>query len=65
MSRLVISQPSRFWGLGDEGGGVAVSRVSDAGLFWFLGLQDFLGQAFCTLGEIVGSSGSRLEKPLT
>uniref|UniRef100_A0A8C9PCY4 Copine 5 n=1 Tax=Spermophilus dauricus TaxID=99837 RepID=A0A8C9PCY4_SPEDA len=26
---------------------------------------DFLGQAFCTLGEIVGSSGSRLEKPLT
>ncbi|MEJ1288042.1 hypothetical protein NN561_019071 [Cricetulus griseus] len=27
--------------------------------------QDFLGQAFCTLGEIVGSSGSRLEKPLT
>ncbi|CAO2608710.1 Cpne5 [Lemmus lemmus] len=29
------------------------------------GMQDFLGQAFCTLGEIVGSSGSRLEKPLT
>uniref|UniRef100_A0A671TX30 Copine VIII n=1 Tax=Sparus aurata TaxID=8175 RepID=A0A671TX30_SPAAU len=27
-------------------------------------LQDFLGQAFCTLGEIVGSLGSRLEKPL-
>lgn len=27
--------------------------------------QDFLGQAFCTLGEIVGSAGSRLEKPLT
>lgn len=26
--------------------------------------QDFLGQAFCTLGEIVGSLGSRLEKPL-
>uniref|UniRef100_A0A8D0L895 C2 domain-containing protein n=1 Tax=Sphenodon punctatus TaxID=8508 RepID=A0A8D0L895_SPHPU len=26
--------------------------------------QDFLGQAFCTLGEIVGSPGSRLEKPL-
>lgn len=28
-------------------------------------MQDFLGQAFCTLGEIVGSLGSRLEKPLT
>uniref|UniRef100_A0A3B3C8I6 Copine 8 n=1 Tax=Oryzias melastigma TaxID=30732 RepID=A0A3B3C8I6_ORYME len=27
-------------------------------------LQDFLGQAHCTLGEIVGSLGSRLEKPL-
>ncbi|XP_067915113.1 copine-8 isoform X1 [Heterodontus francisci] len=26
--------------------------------------HDFLGQAFCTLGEIVGSQGSRLEKPL-
>ncbi|XP_064425236.1 copine-8 isoform X2 [Latimeria chalumnae] len=25
---------------------------------------DFLGQTFCTLGEIVGSPGSRLEKPL-
>uniref|UniRef100_A0A674MPE9 Copine Vb n=1 Tax=Takifugu rubripes TaxID=31033 RepID=A0A674MPE9_TAKRU len=28
---------------------------------WF---QDFLGQTFCTLGEIVGSPASRLEKPL-
>uniref|UniRef100_A0A8C6M151 Copine Vb n=1 Tax=Nothobranchius furzeri TaxID=105023 RepID=A0A8C6M151_NOTFU len=27
-------------------------------------LQDFLGQMFCTLGEIVGSPASRLEKPL-
>ncbi|KAG5837824.1 hypothetical protein ANANG_G00217120 [Anguilla anguilla] len=27
-------------------------------------LSDFLGQVFCTLGEIVGSPGSRLEKPL-
>ncbi|KAG8142787.1 hypothetical protein E2320_005981 [Naja naja] len=27
-------------------------------------LQDFLGQVFCTLGEIVGSQGSRLEKPV-
>ncbi|MEQ2307229.1 Copine-8 [Ameca splendens] len=27
-------------------------------------MQDFLGQAFCTLGEIVGSLRSRLEKPL-
>ncbi|XP_078276009.1 copine-8 isoform X3 [Rhinoraja longicauda] len=26
--------------------------------------HDFLGQVFCTLGEIVGSQGSRLEKPL-
>ncbi|XP_036004836.1 copine-8 [Fundulus heteroclitus] len=26
--------------------------------------HDFLGQAFCTLGEVVGSLGSRLEKPL-
>ncbi|XP_078054066.1 copine-5 isoform X3 [Mustelus asterias] len=30
-----------------------------------LSKHDFLGQMFCTLGEIVGSSGSRLEKPLT
>ncbi|XP_012778263.2 copine-8 isoform X2 [Maylandia zebra] len=30
-----------------------------------LSRHDFLGQAFCTLGEIVGSLGSRLEKPLT
>uniref|UniRef100_F7ED67 Copine family member IX n=1 Tax=Xenopus tropicalis TaxID=8364 RepID=F7ED67_XENTR len=27
-------------------------------------LFDFLGQCFCTLGEIVGSAGSRLEKSL-
>lgn len=27
-------------------------------------VQDFLGQMFCTLGEIVGSPASRLEKPL-
>ncbi|XP_056437990.1 copine-5-like isoform X1 [Gadus chalcogrammus] len=27
-------------------------------------LDDFLGQAFCTLGEIVGSPASRLEKSL-
>ncbi|XP_054911376.1 copine-8 isoform X3 [Poeciliopsis prolifica] len=26
--------------------------------------HDFLGQAYCTLGEVVGSQGSRLEKPL-
>nr|XP_061809104.1 copine-8-like isoform X2 [Nerophis lumbriciformis] len=26
--------------------------------------KDFLGQAHCTLGEVVGSLGSRLEKPL-
>lgn len=43
---------------------MAVNAVADAGLFC-PGMQDFLGQAFCTLGEIVGSSGSRLEKPLT
>lgn len=30
-------------------------------IFFF---QDFLGQTFCTLGEIVGSPASRLEKPL-
>ncbi|XP_054837715.1 copine-5 [Eublepharis macularius] len=29
-----------------------------------LSKHDFLGQTFCTLGEIVGSPGSRLEKPL-
>uniref|UniRef100_A0A8C9T8T7 Copine 5 n=1 Tax=Scleropages formosus TaxID=113540 RepID=A0A8C9T8T7_SCLFO len=29
-----------------------------------LSKHDFLGQIYCTLGEIVGSSGSRLEKPL-
>ncbi|XP_041713067.1 copine-8-like isoform X1 [Coregonus clupeaformis] len=27
-------------------------------------IDDFLGQVFCTLGEIVGSPASRLEKPL-
>ncbi|XP_076015413.1 copine Va isoform X1 [Genypterus blacodes] len=30
----------------------------------FLHLHDFLGQVYCTLGEIVGSPASRLEKPL-
>ncbi|XP_055510598.1 copine-5-like isoform X1 [Leucoraja erinacea] len=30
-----------------------------------LSKHDFLGQIFCTLGEIVGSPGSRLEKSLT
>lgn len=29
-----------------------------------LGKHDFLGQIYCTLGEIVGSPASRLEKPL-
>ncbi|XP_018102043.1 copine-5 isoform X2 [Xenopus laevis] len=29
-----------------------------------LSKHDFLGQCFCTLGEIVGSAGSRLEKSL-
>uniref|UniRef100_A0A8C3BCP2 Copine-8 n=1 Tax=Cairina moschata TaxID=8855 RepID=A0A8C3BCP2_CAIMO len=29
-----------------------------------LSKHDFLGQMFCTLGEIVGSQGSRLEKPI-
>uniref|UniRef100_A0AAY4CNC4 C2 domain-containing protein n=1 Tax=Denticeps clupeoides TaxID=299321 RepID=A0AAY4CNC4_9TELE len=29
-----------------------------------LSKHDFLGQSFCTLGEVVGSLGSRLEKPL-
>ncbi|XP_031419862.1 copine-8 [Clupea harengus] len=29
-----------------------------------LSKHDFLGQAFCTLGEMVGSLGSRLERPL-
>ncbi|CAH2312836.1 copine-9 isoform X2 [Pelobates cultripes] len=27
--------------------------------------HDFLGQTFCTLGEVIGSQRSRLEKPLT
>lgn len=27
--------------------------------------QSFLGQTFCTLGEIIGSSGSRLERVLS
>lgn len=44
---------------------MALSRVGDTGRFCTLDMQDFLGQAFCTLGEIVGSPGSRLEKPLT
>ncbi|XP_073475795.1 copine-8 [Aquarana catesbeiana] len=30
-----------------------------------LAKHDFLGQMFCTLGEIVGSQGSHLEKPVT
>uniref|UniRef100_A0A6I8QF15 Copine V n=1 Tax=Xenopus tropicalis TaxID=8364 RepID=A0A6I8QF15_XENTR len=30
-----------------------------------LRFDDFLGQAFCTLGEVIGSPRSRLEKPLT
>lgn len=27
--------------------------------------KDFLGQSFCTLGEVIGSQRSKLEKPLT
>lgn len=27
--------------------------------------QDFLGQTFCTLGEIIGSTGGRLERTLS
>lgn len=30
-----------------------------------LGVQDFLGQAFVALGEVIGSQRGRLEKPLT
>uniref|UniRef100_A0A3Q3T2V0 Copine family member 9 n=1 Tax=Mastacembelus armatus TaxID=205130 RepID=A0A3Q3T2V0_9TELE len=30
-----------------------------------LSKHDFLGQMFCTLGEIIGSTGSRLERPLS
>lgn len=44
---------------------MVVSTVGNTCLFCTLDMQDFLGQAFCTLGEIVGSPGSRLEKPLT
>lgn len=33
-------------------------------LCYLLPWQDFLGQVYCTLGEIVGSPASRLEKPL-
>lgn len=32
--------------------------------FYITAFQDFLGQMFCTLGEIVGSQGSRLEKSI-
>lgn len=32
--------------------------------FYVTAFQDFLGQMFCTLGEIVGSQGSRLEKSI-
>ncbi|XP_034388371.1 copine-8-like [Cyclopterus lumpus] len=30
-----------------------------------LSKHDFLGQMFCTLGEIIGSTGSRLERTLS
>lgn len=30
-----------------------------------LGAQDFLGQAFVALGEVIGSQRGRLERPLT
>uniref|UniRef100_A0A3B4Y2P5 Copine-9-like n=1 Tax=Seriola lalandi dorsalis TaxID=1841481 RepID=A0A3B4Y2P5_SERLL len=30
-----------------------------------LSVKDFLGQMFCTLGEIIGSTGSRLERTLS
>ncbi len=48
---------------------MAVSNfMSEMGFFFklslFLPLQDFLGQAYCTLGEVVGSMGSRSEKAL-
>ena len=61
----VISEPSYIQVWGDGGGGTTVSLEGDSGLFCTLDVQDFLGQAFCTLGELVGSPGSRLEKSLT
>lgn len=65
MLHSVISEPSCFHGCRDGGGRMLRSRGGDSGLFCILDVQDFLGQAFCTLGEIVGSPGSRLEKSLT
>ena len=61
----VNSEPSYIQGWGHGGSRMTVSLVVDSGLFCTLDVQDFLGQAFCTLGEIVGSPGSRLEKSLT
>ncbi|KAM3872625.1 copine-9 isoform 1-T1 [Diretmus argenteus] len=39
-------------------------HVSYSPTFYF-SLQDFLGQTFCTLGEIIGSAGGRLERTLS
>ncbi|KAJ0036849.1 hypothetical protein NQD34_005526 [Periophthalmus magnuspinnatus] len=40
------------------------SKSPDLGKHVSKTISDFLGQVFCTLGEIVGSPASRLEKPL-
>ncbi|XP_055786875.1 copine-9-like [Salvelinus fontinalis] len=41
------------------------SRSSNISKFVSSLHQDFLGQTFCTLGEIIGSTGGRLEKSLS
>lgn len=47
------------WVVGDWGN---CPPWSHSALF---GAQDFLGQAFVALGEVIGSQRGRLERPLT
>lgn len=50
-------------GWGGGGGGLGQEPLGSHSTV--LGAQDFLGQAFVALGEVIGSQRGRLERPLT
>uniref|UniRef100_A0AAY4CLS7 Copine 8 n=1 Tax=Denticeps clupeoides TaxID=299321 RepID=A0AAY4CLS7_9TELE len=74
-TKVEMTVSALSYGNDDGGRCERVQNVSSLVLFWQFGRTevidntlnpdfDFLGQSFCTLGEVVGSLGSRLEKPL-
>lgn len=50
-------------GVGEGWGGLGQEPLGSHSTV--LGAQDFLGQAFVALGEVIGSQRGRLERPLT